>query len=246
MSEMSQRRLLRGIRPGRRLLICYHEAGRCFARWWFGHSFDRVLVLTTDEVARVSQALNHRGVLTAGAEAFMDGYDLKSSLTSDMLDGMGGDPDLVSQFRRVALVSAEMDLIEKYIGAASEAHYRKRSVNAAMLTGGAEDLAQAGRTLNTWYPDPNARRIAKIQATQRAAALVRSEAGWRAITALATTLIKYGEVKWIEAEPLLAAAYGHEQPDPNAWLAAWPPSLDMIRNGQFPKQLRRAATPLGG
>jgi hypothetical protein len=232
---MSQRRPRAGIRPARRLLTCYHEAGHCLARWWFGHSFDRVLVLTTDEVARVAQALNHRGVLTAGAEGFMDGYDLKSSLTLDMLDGMGGDPDLVSQFRRVTLVSAEMDLIENYIGAASEARYRKRSVTAAMLTGGAENLAQAGRTLNTWYPNPNARRTARIQATQRAAALVRSEAGWRAITALATTLMKRGEVKWIEAEPLLAAAYGHKQPDPNAWLAAWPPSLGMIRNGQLPK-----------
>lgn len=175
---MSQRRPRAGIRPARRLLTCYHEAGHCLARWWFGHSFDRVLVLTTDEVARVAQALNHRGVLTADAEGFMDGYDLKSSLTLDMLDGMGGDPDLVSQFRRVTLVSAEMDLIENYIGAASEARYRKRSVTAAMLTGGAENLAQAGRTLNTWYPNPNARRTARIQATQRAAALVRSEAGW--------------------------------------------------------------------
>ena len=233
---MSQPQLRRGIRPGRRLTTCYHEAGRCLARWWFGHSFDRVLVLTTDEVARVTQALDHRGVPTAGTEGFMDGYDLKSPLTPDVLDGMGDDPDLVSQFRRVALVSAEMDLIENYIGAAAEARYRKRSVNATMLTSGAEDLVQAGRTLNTWYPDPDARRTARIQATQRATALVRSEAGWRAITALATILLKRGEVEWAKAEPLLAAAYGHEQPDPNAWLATWPPSLGMIRNGQLPKQ----------
>ncbi len=236
MSETSRHRLRRGIRPGRRPLTCYHEAGHCFARWWSGHSFDCVLVLTTEQVVRNVRALNRRGVPVTEAEGFMDGYDLKSSLTLDMLDAMGGEPDLVSQFRRVALVSVEMDLIENYIGAAAEARYRKCSANAAMLTGGAEDLAQAGRTLDNWYPDPDARRIASIQAIQRAAALVRSEAGWRAIAALATTLLQRGEVQWTEAEPLLAAAYGHERPNPNAWIAAWPPSLAMIRDGQLPEQ----------
>ncbi len=235
MSEMSQRRLRRGIRPGRRPLTCYHEAGHCLARWWFGHSFDRVLVLTTEQVVHNIRPVSQRGMPVMDTEGFMDGYDLKSSLTPDMLDGMGDEPDLVSQLRHVALVSVEMDLIENYIGAAAEARYRKCSAIAIMRTGGAGDLAQAGRTLNTWYSDPDARRTANIQATQRAVALVRSEAGWRAIIALATTLLKHGEVQWNEAEPLLAAAYGHEQPNPNAWIAAWPPSLDMIRNGQLPK-----------
>lgn len=62
MSETSRHRLRRGIRSGRRPLTCYHEAGHCFARWWSGHSFDRVLVLTTEEVVRIVRTLIRRGV----------------------------------------------------------------------------------------------------------------------------------------------------------------------------------------
>ena len=45
-----------------------------------------------------------------------------------------------------------------------------------------------------------------------------------------------GKLEWEEAEPLIAAAYGHPRPNPNAWMEAWPPSLDMIRTGSFPRQ----------
>ena len=233
--RMSQR-LRRGIRPGRRPLTCHHEAGHCLARWWFGHFFDRVLVLTTEQVAQGVQHMNRRGVPVTDAEGFMHGYDLAPALTPAMLDGMGGEPEVVAQMQRHARVSVEMDLIESYIGAVAEARYRKCSVIAALLMGGDGDLAQARRTLDAWFPDPDARRTADMQATQRAAALVRSEPGWRAITTLAAGLMERGEMQWHEAEPLLAAAYGHARPNPNAWMAAWPPSLDMIRAGQLPAQ----------
>lgn len=234
---MTQRRLRPGARPGRRPMTCYHEAGHCLARWWFGHSFDRVLVLTTEEVARGVQPLNRRGMPVTTAEGFMDGYDLVSPLMSPaMLDGMRGDPGLVAQIRHDAQVSAEMNLIENYIGVAAEARYRKCSFVWAMLSGGDSDLGQARQTLNAWYPEPNTRRVADTQATQRAVALVRSKAGWRAITSLATALMKQGELQWSEAEPLLTTAYGHERPEYNAWMTCWPPPFDMIRNGQFPEQ----------
>ena len=232
---MSQR-LRRGIRPGRRPLACYHEAGHCLARWWFGHFFDRVLVLTTEEIAQGVQHVNRRDVPVTGAEGFMDAYGLAPTLTPAMLDGMGGEPEVVAQMQRHARVSVEMDLIESYVGATAEARYRKCSVIAALLMGGDGDMAQVRRILDIWYPDPDARAAADIQARQRAAALVRSDAGWRAITALAFNLMDRGELQWREAEPLLAAAYGHEQPNPNTWMAAWPPSLAIIRSGQFPEQ----------
>lgn len=234
---MSQRRLRAGIRPGRRPMTCYREAGHCLARWWFGHSFDRVLVLTTEEIARGVQPVNRRGVPVANVEGFMDGYDLVSPcMTPAMLDGMGGDPGLVAQIRHDTQVSVEMNLIESYIGVAAEARYRKCSFVWAMLSGGDSDLGQARQTFSVWYPEPDTRGAVDIQATQRAVALVRSKAGWRAITSLATALMERGELQWAEAEPLLAAAYGHERPNSNAWMAAWPPSLDMIRAGRFPEQ----------
>ena len=199
-----------------------------------------MLVLTAEEVLHEVQPLNRRGVPVTDTEGFMDCYELVSSaLTPDMLNSVRGDPDLVAQLRRNTLVSVEMSLIENYTGGGAEARYRKCSAITAMLVGGAGDLAQAGRTLDTWYPTPDARWTASIQAVQRATALVRSESGWRAITALATALLERGEVQWSEAEPLLAAAYGHVQPNLNAWMVAWPPSLDMIRDGQLPEQAMR-------
>lgn len=232
-----QRRPHPTVRSGRRLMACYHEAGHCLARWWFGHSFDRVLVLPTDEVARGVQPLNRRGVPTADAEGFMDCYDLVSlSHTPDLLDSMEGEPDLVARFRRNTRILVEMSLVENFIGAAAEARYRKCSFIGAMLAGGGRDSAQARQTLNTWFPEPEARNAAGVQAEQRAMALVRSGAGWQAITALANALMDHGELQWSEAEPLLSAAYGCGRPNPSAWMAAWPPSLDMIRYGHFTAQ----------
>lgn len=233
---MSQRQLRRGFRPGRRPKTCYHEAGHCLARWWFGHSFDRVLVLTTKQVAQGIQPLNRRGVPMSDVEGFMDAYDLMPFLTPAMLDGMGGEPDALARMRQHARASVEMSLIECHIGAAAEAHYCKCSVMVALWMGGNGDMAQLGRTLDAWYPDPDARAAADIQAAKRTAALVRSEAGWRAITAVASALMDKGELQWSEAEPLLAAAYGHARPNPNTWMETWPPSLAMIRAGRFPEQ----------
>ncbi len=233
---MSQRQLRHSVLPGRRPMTCYHEAGHCLARWWFGHFFDRVLVLTTDEVARGVQHLNRRGAPIANAEGFMDCYDLVSpAYTPEMLDGMGGEPDVVAGLDRNTRVSVEMSLIENFIGAAAEARYRKCSFVYAMLTGGGGDMAHARQTLGTWFPDAKAQDAAALEAEQRAMALVRSEAGWRAITTLANALMERGELQWSEAEPLLSAAYGYGNPALSAWMVVWPPALDMIRTGQFPE-----------
>ena len=202
---MSQRRPHRCIRFGRRPLTCYHEAGHCLARWWFGHSFYRVLVLTMDEAARGVQSLNHRGMPIADVEGFIDCYDLVSpTYTPSLLDSMGGEPDLITEISRNTRVLAEMILIENFIGAAAEARYRKCGFDWALLTGGGGDLAQARQTLDTWFPDPKARNAAELQAEQHAMALLRSGAGWQAITALANALMDHGELRWIEAEPAVS------------------------------------------
>lgn len=234
---MSQRRSHLPVRSGRRLMTCYHEAGHCLARWWLGHYFDRVLVLTKDEVARGPQPLNRRGVPTPASEGVMTCYNLVSlDYTPDLLDTMEGDPDLVAQLRRDMTTLVEMSLIENFIGIAAEARYRKCSFIGAIVAGGSLDLAQARRTIGAWFLELETKKTAGMQAQQRAKALVRSGAGWQAITALANALMDRGELQWEEAEPLLSAAYGCDMPNANAWMASWPPSLDMIRDGQFPAQ----------
>lgn len=234
---MSERQPPRDTGPGRRLLTCYHEAGHCLARWWFGHFFDRVLVLTAEEVARGVQHLNRRGVPITGAEGFMDCYSLVSPLPApDLLDNAEGEPGFAAQVSHNMRVSVEMSLIETYAGVAAEARYRKCSFLWAMLTGGEGDLAHTRQTLDAWFPTPEARNTAAFAAERRAMALVRSEAGWQAITALANALMERGELQWTEAEPLLSAGYGCARPALNAWMESWPPSFAMIRNGRFPAQ----------
>lgn len=231
---MSQRRLRRGIRPGRRPLACYHEAGHCLTRWYFGHYFDRALVLTVEEVVRGVTPQNRNGVPIEGAEGYVDSYGLGPLLDQQMLDGMGGEPEAVAHLRRATRVAVELDLINCQAGIVAEARYRKCSVVVASLQGGEWDRTRARDLLDEWFLDPAKRREAALLSERRAAALVRSEPGWAAITALAEALLDRGEVTWEEADPLCAAAYGNKQPCRGAWLDAWPPSLGMIRAGQIP------------
>ncbi len=81
-----------GIRSGRRPLTCYHEAGHCLTRWYFGHYFDRALVLTIEDVARGVRPQNRRGVPVKGVEGFVDGYDLGPSLDRQTLEVVTGTP----------------------------------------------------------------------------------------------------------------------------------------------------------
>ncbi|MBV8613946.1 MAG: hypothetical protein JOY66_09280 [Acetobacteraceae bacterium] len=55
-----------GIRPSRRPLACHHEAGHALARWYFGHAFDRVVVLSTGQVAGGHRLREGRGAAIAG------------------------------------------------------------------------------------------------------------------------------------------------------------------------------------
>jgi len=204
---VSERRSRRGIRSSRRIATCYHEAGHCLARWYFGHSFDRVLVPATDEVQRGAQTAS------GGEEAA---------------------PETLARAHCGTVAGAEQELVHCYAGIMVEARYCGVHVGAAMLAAADDDMARAQAVLREWFPDDDAREAAALLAESRAVALARSKPGWAAITAMADALLERGELSWEEAEPLFATAYGHKQPHIGAWHDAWPPSLDMIRAGQTP------------
>jgi hypothetical protein len=48
---------------GRRRLTCFHEAGHCLARWYFGYPIERVVVLTVEQVRAGVRIRNPRGEL---------------------------------------------------------------------------------------------------------------------------------------------------------------------------------------
>ena len=95
-------------------------------------------------------------------------------------------------------------------------------------------MASASHALDTWFPEAAARTHAAALAKSRTAALVGSEAGWRAITAIAEALMERGRLSWKNVDALCAAAYGHKHPSLKAWKESWPPDLNMIRAGWVP------------
>ena len=190
-------------------MACYHEAGHCLARWYFGRQFDRAVVLTRDEVRQGVTIENRRGVPVANIEGFMDGYEVLSSFMSpDLLARTGGDPAEVAHLQAQTWGAVEVELTELYAGPAAEARQRRMSLIAVAITGGQGDYAKSTRTLDIWHPSRETRAAAALLAEQRAPALVRSIAGWTAITAMARHLQENGELSWEEGNAFCEKAYG--------------------------------------
>src|SRR3712207_1987004 len=73
---------------GRRRLTCYHEAGHCLARWYFGHLIFSATVLTVEDVRAGRWPLNSRGQ-PVQCEGRVDAYDILSTvMTPEALDLM--------------------------------------------------------------------------------------------------------------------------------------------------------------
>jgi hypothetical protein len=67
-----------------------------------------------------------------------------------------------------------------------------------------------------------------------AAALIRSEVSWQAITTVAQALMDRGELSGDEVDALCATVYGHERPSQKAWQDSWPSDPKVIRAGWIP------------
>ena len=219
------------IRP--RPLACYHEAGHCLARWYFGRHFDRAVVLSPAQLHQGVEVVNRRAQVVENAEGFLDGYEVLSPLfPPSVLDTMGGDPATVASLRVQTWSAVAVQLVESHAGVAAEARYTKRGITAAFFMGGSGDWATIRQVLDTWFPDEAAKTQAALLAERRATALVRSKAGWQAVTAIAHELMAHGEITWEAASPICETAYGREWRFLNWNVEGWLPSPEAIRRGE--------------
>jgi hypothetical protein len=220
---------------GRRRITCFHEAGHCLARWYFGYSFDRVVVLTVEEVRAGVEPLNRRDIPVRGCEGMIDGYDIDNPAMTRNTVARSEPAELRSWLARNVGICNEIGLIDCCAGIDAEARYTKRSSAACALAGGGGDMQRFRRILERWWPDPSEQRTIALAAEQRSRALVRSREGWAALTAIADELMTRGELAGEEASALCRAAYGGREPQFGCWHEQhWPPSLEMIRAGVIP------------
>jgi len=75
--------------------------------------------------------------------------------------------------------------------------------------------------------------VAERLAQSRATALVRSEKGWAAISAMGDALYKCGRIEGKDIEAMCTAAYGRQMSPFQSWMLHWPPTLEMLRNDTF-------------
>jgi hypothetical protein len=213
-------------RYGRRPLTAYHEAGHCLARLYFSHSFEEAVVRTPAE-CRAGPLIDSRG-REVDCEGLTMGYDISSpTMTPRMVQAFSGTPAERDAFARQTLMAVEVSLIEAVAGIVAEARHRKVSRMAVIFTGGQGDWADAKACAETWFPDaPDA---ALTLAEDRAAALVQSYAGWRAVEGMAARLLAEGTLDCEAAEDIFAIAYGRPVPAHGFWAERWPPTLAMLR-----------------
>jgi len=79
--------------------------------------------------------------------------------------------------------------------------------------------------------------------SDRATALIRSPAGWAAITAIAEALHARGQLTGQQVAKLCRAAYDGRQPEYAIWQEHWPPTLEQLRAGFVPPEGRSCSKP---
>lgn len=224
---------------GRRRLTCHHEAGHALTRWYFGHQTDRALVLTVEEVRAGKVVKNRKGVRVVGCEGIVEGYDLIGHPFGPML--IEGSPEEQERFNYLRAISRDVELINRYAGFMAEAHYRRMSATACMLSGGRQDMQHARLVVDAWKL-PQTERNELLRLTEaRAAALVRSKPGSAAIKAIANALMERGRLTGNQIATLCRGAYGGRECAHGAWDAYWPATPEQIRLGFIPERLRQAA-----
>ncbi|MGI4941838.1 MAG: hypothetical protein ACRYHQ_14970 [Janthinobacterium lividum] len=231
---------------GRRPLTCYHEAGHCLARWFFGHSADRAVVLTVEEVRAGAWPVDRRG-RTMECEGAVEGYDIGPNPHLPVVPLASETPEHVRKlYEQHQAIGTEMALVDNAIGIEAEARYTKRSAFACVLNGGMEDVAHSRLLLDMRFPDPAEREAASLLGERRARALVRSAPGWQAIASVAAGLLEHGELDWHDdIAPRISAAYGDRVPGRGPVMDRWPWLLEMFRSGDVAEQQPRPDTPGG-
>src|SRR3954452_25152965 len=133
---------------GRRRMTCFHEAGHCLARWYFGIRLDRVLVLSVEQYLSKAWPVDRRGRLVVNCEGFVDAHDIQSATTADMLKHLPAE----TAAQAAALVRGvnEIGLIVCFAGPIAEDCYTHQ--RGAFIAGGKGDCDQARQILQSWLP----------------------------------------------------------------------------------------------
>lgn len=215
---------------GRRRMTAFHEAGHCLARWYFGHTFLWAIVRPVEEA--LDHPIKDRRGRLVDCEGSVEAYSIWSPLTGHPAHlAATEDPVCRANFSEQVRISAEMALVEGFAGAIAESRYRRCSFLSALCEGGDGDIEQIQRILEAWSTDlPNAEEVAQT----RARALVRSSAGWTAITMMAEHLFTHGKLDGDAGAAMCEAASQCESGDIALWWAHWPPMLKAIRSGWRP------------
>lgn len=217
-----------GHSTGRRRLTCYHEAGHCLGRWYFGFATHRASVLTQEQV-RFGCTIEDTQAREVRAEGSVDGHDIHFPYSLEMMNFQDADASAV--FARSGPVRAEIALINCFIGVVAEARFRRASLIACFINGGSEDLEQAQEIADLWL----SRSAAPLATAQRRAqALVRSTPGWAAISAVADQLWARGEIDGDHVDELCQKAFNGRSPVYDCWADHWPPALSDLRAGVIP------------
>ncbi len=209
---------------GRRPRAAHHEAGHYLARLYFGHSFDEAVVRSVAE-CMAGPFTDQRG-REVNCEGLVMGYDVSSpALSAEAVRAFKGLPAERDAFARQQTMAAEISLIEALAGIVAEARHRKVNRTNVILAGGDGDWAEAKAVAERWFPASKA----FVLAEDRAAALVQSPAGWRAVEGMAARLLADGVMDCDTAEGIFAVAYGHPVPKFGSWTDRWPPTLARLR-----------------
>ncbi len=217
----------------RRPLVCYHEAGHAFARWFFGHYTYRAVVLTRDQVLRGDWPVDRKGRVQRDAEGAVDGYDMgPNPFISPKIDEIAFEGEDGDRIRREMRIGAEIDLVDCAIAYTAEARYMKTSASACLLEGGQADALRALATAGWLHSTEAEKWSALALSTRRASALVRSSKGWRAISAIANALIDRGIIDGDDIDTVCCKAYGiDEQHRREAVHDAWPWPMNALKAG---------------
>src|SRR4051794_5064538 len=85
---------------GRRKAVCFHEAGHCLARWYFGHATAYAEVRTLEQLLDASEI-----------EGQVHGYSIATNYPYEQIARFNP-PDLREKLLREAKISIEMAMVE--------------------------------------------------------------------------------------------------------------------------------------
>ena len=96
-------------------------------------------------------------------------------------------------------------------------------------------MHRATAIVDWWCTPPDQKRSMRQEAERRAKALIRSDAGWSAITKIAGALNSTGTLDYQTCRSLFEESYGFAPPLGSVWREHWPPALKLLKAGRVPK-----------